>query len=147
MIPMLTKLVIYKKIYDWLKERIEGLLFLIISIFLVSYFHSEYLDYVEFKTKSPESNIGLSFVIKNILILLIALGYGYFYFIVKKTKQSIVKKEQSNNDHDPSEMVNSLDEFLDDDGISHMVEGGLSLKISYEMMPTNNSCRVFASIA
>ena len=115
MIPMLTKLVIYKKIYDWLKERIEGLLFLIISIFLVSYFHSEYLDYVEFKTKSPESNIGLSFVIKNILILLIALGYGYFYFIVKKTKQSIVKKEQSNSDNDPSEMVNSLDEFLDDD--------------------------------
>ena len=114
MIPMLTKLVIYKKIYDWLKERIEGLLFLIISIFLVSYFHSEYLDYVEFKTKSPESNIGLSFVIKNILILLIALGYGYFYFIVKKTKQSIVKKEQSNNDNDPSEMVSSLDEFLDD---------------------------------
>ena len=40
-----------------------------------------------------------------------------------------------------------FDEFLDDDGISHMVEGGLSLKISYEMMPTNNSCRVFASIA
>ena len=40
-----------------------------------------------------------------------------------------------------------FDEFLDDDGISHMVEGGLSLKISYEMMPTNNSCRLFASIA
>ena len=40
-----------------------------------------------------------------------------------------------------------VDEFLDDDGISHMVEGGLSLKISYEMMPTNNSCRVFATIA
>jgi len=39
------------------------------------------------------------------------------------------------------------DEFLNDDGISHMVEGGLSLKISYEMMPTNNSCRVFASIS
>ena len=40
-----------------------------------------------------------------------------------------------------------FDEFLDDDGISHMVEGGLSLKINYEMMPTNNSCRVFATIA
>ena len=40
-----------------------------------------------------------------------------------------------------------FDEFLDDDGISHMVEGGLALKINYEMMPTNNSCRVFASIS
>lgn len=115
MIPALTKLVIYKKIYDWLKERIEGLLFLIISIFLVSYFHSEYLDYIEFKTKSPESNIGLSFVIKNILILLIALGYGYFYFVIKKTKQSIIKEDQNNKENNQNEMVKSLDEFLDDD--------------------------------
>ena len=40
-----------------------------------------------------------------------------------------------------------FDEFLDDDGISHMVEAGLSLKISFVMIQTNNSCRVFASIA
>ena len=39
------------------------------------------------------------------------------------------------------------DEFVNDDGISHMVEGGLSLKIEYEMMPRNQSCRVFASIS
>ena len=38
------------------------------------------------------------------------------------------------------------DEFLNDDGISHMVEGGLSLKIQYEMMPRNNSCRVYAKV-
>lgn len=115
MIPMLTKLVIYKKIYDWLKERVEGLLFLIISIFLVSYFHSEYLDYIEFKTKSPDSNIGLSFIIKNILILIIALGYGYFYLVIKKTKQSIVKKDQNTIESNKDEMVKSLDEFLNED--------------------------------
>ena len=39
------------------------------------------------------------------------------------------------------------DQFLDDDGISNMVEGGLSLKIRYEMSPNNNSCRVFAKVA
>ena len=38
------------------------------------------------------------------------------------------------------------DEFLDDDGISHMVEGGLALKIQYEML-SNSSCRIFAEIA
>ena len=37
-------------------------------------------------------------------------------------------------------------EFLDDDGISHMVEGGLALKIQYEML-SNSSCRIFAEIA
>ena len=37
------------------------------------------------------------------------------------------------------------DEFLNDDGISHMVEGGLALKIQYEML-SNSSCRIFAEI-
>ncbi len=44
-------------------------------------------------------------------------------------------------------MANEIDEFLDDDGISHIIEGGLTLKVSYEMMPRNNSCKVYASIA
>ena len=37
------------------------------------------------------------------------------------------------------------DEVINDDGISHMVEGGLALKIQYEMVK-NNSCRIFAKI-
>ena len=37
-------------------------------------------------------------------------------------------------------------EFLDDDGISHIIEGGLTMKIRYEMMPNNNSCKVYANI-
>lgn len=110
-----AKQTLYVKIFTWLKERTEGLLFAIVLIFLVSYFHSEYLDYIEFKAKAPDSNIGLSFVIKNILILFIALGYGYFYFVIKKTKQSIVKKEQVSTNENQNEMVNTLDEFLEDD--------------------------------
>ena len=37
------------------------------------------------------------------------------------------------------------DEFVNDDGISHMVEGGLTLVIGYEMQE-DNSCRLTASI-
>mgnify|MGYP001468251051 CR=1 FL=1 len=37
------------------------------------------------------------------------------------------------------------DEFLDDDGISHIVEGGLKLNIQYEMIK-NSSCKVYAKI-
>ena len=37
------------------------------------------------------------------------------------------------------------DEFLNDDGISNMVEGGLTLKVRYEMI-NNNSCKVFAKV-
>jgi len=39
-----------------------------------------------------------------------------------------------------------FDEFLDDDGISHMIEGGLTMNISYEMIK-NSSCKVFANIS
>ena len=38
-----------------------------------------------------------------------------------------------------------VDEFLNDDGISNMVEGGLTLKVRYEMI-NNNSCKVFAKV-
>ena len=38
-----------------------------------------------------------------------------------------------------------VDEFLNDDGISNKIEGGLALKIQYEMT-SNNSCKVFAKI-
>ena len=38
------------------------------------------------------------------------------------------------------------DEVINDDGISHMIEGGLALKIQYEML-SNSSCRIFAEIA
>lgn len=37
------------------------------------------------------------------------------------------------------------DEFLKDDGISHMIEGGLKLNIQYEMIK-NSSCKVYAKI-
>ena len=37
------------------------------------------------------------------------------------------------------------DEIINDDGISHMLEGGLALKIQYEMLQ-NSSCRIFAKI-
>ena len=36
-------------------------------------------------------------------------------------------------------------EFLKDDGISHIVEGGLKLNIQYEMIK-NSSCKVYAKI-
>jgi len=38
------------------------------------------------------------------------------------------------------------DEITKDDGISHIVEGGLALKIQYDMMPNNNSCKLFAKV-
>ena len=105
----------YGRLYLWLKERI-AILFLFIAIFLVIYFHNEYLNYVEYRSKFEGGYIGLSFIIKNTLILLIALAI-YFYLFLDKAKELIKKNEEKNKEEKNSEMVDSLDQFLQDDEI------------------------------
>jgi len=117
MFKFLTKQFLYGRLYLWLKERIGGILFLFIAIFLVIYFHSEYLNYVEYKNKFDGGYIGLSFIIKNTLILLIAIGYFYFFLFLNKAKKSIKKDEEQNREENNNEMVDSLDQFLEDDEI------------------------------
>ena len=123
MFKFLTKQFIYGRIYLWIKDKLGAILFLSISIFLIIYFHNEYLQYIEYKEKFAESYVGLSFVIKNILILLIAGGYFYFYFVLGKNKKSIEEKSNQKQasvkeESKSSEMVDSLDEFLSDDELN-----------------------------
>ena len=123
MFKFLTKQFIYGRIYLWIKDRLGAILFLSISIFLIIYFHNEYLKYIEYKEKFAESYVGLSFVIKNILILLVAGGYFYFYFVLGRNKKSIEEKFNQKQadikeESKASEMVSSLDEFLNDDEVN-----------------------------
>jgi|TARA_B100000945_G_C20041253_1_gene439245 hypothetical protein len=123
MFKFLTKQFIYGRIYLWIKDRLGAILFLSISIFLIIYFHNEYLKYIEYKEKFAESYVGLSFVIKNILILLVAGGYFYFYFVLGRNKKSIEEKSNQKQasvkeESKSSEMVDSLDEFLSDDELN-----------------------------
>ena len=50
------------------------------------------------------------FIIKNLLILLIAFGYFYFYFSLNKAKKSIKETKEPLTEN-KQEMVKSLDEF------------------------------------
>ena len=123
MFKFLTKQFIYGRIYLWIKDKLGAILFLFISIFLIIYFHNEYLKYIEYKEKFVESYVGLSFVIKNILILLVAGGYFYFYFVLGRNKKSIEEKSNQKQasikeESKTSEMVSSLDEFLSDDELN-----------------------------
>ena len=123
MFKFLTKQLLYGRIYLWAKDKLGAILFLFISIFLIIYFHNEYLNYIEYKEKFAESYVGLSFVIKNILILLVAGGYFYFYFVLGKNKKSIEEKSNQKQasvkeESKSSEMVDSLDEFLSDDELN-----------------------------
>ena len=123
MFKFLTKQFIYGRIYLWIKDKLGAILFLSISIFLIIYFHNEYLKYIEYKEKFAESYVGLSFVIKNILILLVAGGYFYFYFVLGRNKKSIEDKSNQKQasvkeESKSSDMVSSLDEFLNDDELN-----------------------------
>ena len=91
MFKFFTKQFLYGRVYLWLKERLSGILLTLILLILVFYSHSEYLNYIEFKSKNQGSYIGLSFIIKNTLILAIVFGYLYFYRTINKTKDSIDK--------------------------------------------------------
>ena len=127
MFKFLTKQFIYGRIYLWIKDRLGAILFLSISIFLIIYFHNEYLKYIEYKEKFAESYVGLSFVIKNILILLVAGGYFYFYFVLRSSKKnieekSIQKQTDEKEEMKGSNMVSSLDEFLDDDELNRWLK-------------------------
>ena len=120
MFQFLTKLFIYRQIYNFIKERIAGISFTAILIFLIIYIHSEYLNYVEFKEKTSANYIGLSFIIKNGLILIVTLSYFYFYRFLSKAKKTIEKTEVNSNKNkdDQSERIDDLNYFLNDDEIN-----------------------------
>ena len=120
MFQFLTKLFIYRQIYNFIKERIVGISFTAIMIFLIIYIHSEYLNYVEFKEKTSTNYIGLSFIIKNSLILIVTLSYFYFYRFLSKAKKKIENNEINfvQNKDNGSERIDDLDYFLNDDEIN-----------------------------
>ena len=120
MFQFLTKLFIYRQIYNFIKERIAGISFTAILIFLIIYIHSEYLNYVEFKEKTSANYIGLSFIIKNGLILIVTLSYFYFYRFLSKAKKTIEKTEVNSNlnKEDQSERIDDLNYFLNEDEIN-----------------------------
>ena len=120
MFQFLTKLFIYRQIYNFIKERIVGISFTAILIFLIIYIHSEFLNYVEFKEKTSANYIGLSFIIKNGLILIVTLSYLYFYRFLSKAKKIIEKTEVNSNQNkdDQSERIDDLNYFLNEDEIN-----------------------------
>ena len=70
MIKFIVKQFLYGRFYLWLKSNLVRVFFLIVIIFLIFYFHSEYLKYVDLKENSENNYIGLSFVVKNLSIIM-----------------------------------------------------------------------------
>ena len=127
MFKWFSKQFLYGQLYHWAKERLSGILFTIIILFLIIYLHNEYLKYIEFKEKNSGNYIGISFLIKNTLILIVTFSYFYFYKFLNKAKNVNKDKEeqftQTNTENtiksvDSNDMVDNLDTFLEDDEIN-----------------------------
>tara|TARA_B100000886_G_scaffold337298_1_gene297734 strand:- start:215 stop:565 length:351 start_codon:yes stop_codon:yes gene_type:complete len=109
MIKFFIKQFLYGRVYVWLKPKLYGLLFLLLSIFSIFYLHNEYLRYL--KLNDDNYLIGLSFLIKNILIIILVIGYLLFQFFLNKSEKNIDKLQ--NEIIDNQNTVSSLDQFLE----------------------------------
>ena len=115
MIKFFLKQFLYGRLYLWLKSHLGRLLLLIFVIFLIFYFHSEYLKYIDLKENSSNTYLGFSFVIKNLLIVIVTISYLYFYFFLGKTVKSIENTKKNIKKNDELNHIDSLDFFLNDD--------------------------------
>ena len=67
MIKFFVKQFIYGRFYLWLKSNLGRTFFFGLIIFLIFYFHSEYLKYVDLKQSTENNYIGLSFCCKKFI--------------------------------------------------------------------------------
>lgn len=114
MVKFFVKQFLYGRVYLWLKPKIYGLLFLLLAISSIFYLHDEYLRYLEIN--DDNYLIGLSFVIKNILIICLVIGYLIFQYFLNKSKDKIEKLEIEIIDN--QNCVSSLDQFLEPDELN-----------------------------
>ena len=117
MIKFILKQFLYGRFYLWLKSNLVRVFFLMVIIFLIFYFHSEYLKYVDLKENSENNYIGLSFIVKNLLIIIVTISCLYFYFFLGKATKSIETSEKNIQKNDELNHIDSLDFFLSDDEI------------------------------
>ena len=77
----------------------------------------------------------------------VIINNEYYIDGCMKSLDGVQKNTIINDNNIHFSFMNNLDsdEIINDDGISHMIEGGLALKIQYEMLQ-NSSCRIFAKI-
>ena len=118
MIKFIVKQFLYGRFYLWLKSNLSKAFFFAVIIFLIFYFHSEYLKYVDLKQSTENNYIGLSFVVKNLLIIIVTISYLYFYFFLGKATKSIEILQKNIKNCDEIDRVESLNFFLTEEEIN-----------------------------
>ena len=119
---LLSRQFILGRFIFWLKPKLNAFLLLLLVISLTVYIHSQYLSYIEYtqRISVKELGIGLSFIIKNTIIILAIIVYLVFTFMLNKSKPSSSKEVEIKNNS--NERVNNLDFLLEKDKLQSKKE-------------------------
>ena len=112
---LLSRQFILGRFIFWLKPKLNAFLLLLLVISLTVYIHSQYLSYIEYtqRISVKELGIGLSFIIKNTIIIVAIIIYLVFTFMLNKSKPSSSKVVEIKNNS--NERVNNLNFLLEKD--------------------------------
>ncbi len=119
---LLSRQFILGRFIFWVKPKLNAFLLLLLVITLTVYIHSQYLSYIEYtqKISVKDLGIGLSFIIKNTIIILAIIIYLVFTFMLNKSKPSLSKEVEIKNNS--NERVNNLNFLLDKDKLKSKKE-------------------------
>ena len=121
---LLSKQFILGRVFFWIKPKLSAFLLLLLVVGLTIYIHSQYLSYIEYtqRISAKDFGIGVSFIIKNTIIILAIIIYLIFTFMLNKAKPNQIKKVEITNKENDNERTDSLDFLLEKDKLENKLD-------------------------
>ena len=118
---LLSKQFILGRVFFWIKPKLSAFLLLLLVVGFTIYIHSQYLSYIEYtqRISAKDFGIGVSFIIKNTIIILAIIIYLIFTFMLNKAKPNQTKKVEITNKENDNERTDSLDFLLEKDKLEN----------------------------
>ena len=118
---LLSRQFILGRFIFWIKPKLSAFLLLLLVVGLTIYIHSQYLSYIEYtqRISAKDFGIGVSFIIKNTIIILAIIIYLIFTFMLNKAKPNQIKKVEITNKENDNERTDSLDFLLEKDKLEN----------------------------
>ena len=121
---LLSRQFILGRFIFWIKPKLNAFLLLLLVVGLTIYIHSQYLSYIEYtqRISAKDFGIGVSFIIKNTIIILAIIIYLIFTFMLNKAKPNQIKKVEITNKENDNERTDSLDFLLEKDKLENKLD-------------------------
>ena len=118
---LLSRQFILGRFIFWIKPKLSAFLLLLLVVGLTIYIHSQYLSYIEYtqRISAKDFGIGVSFVIKNTIIILAIIIYLIFTFMLNNAKPNQIKKVENINKENGNERTDSLEFLLEKDKLEN----------------------------